>query len=176
MTSGSRLRTKIKYGIEREFDDDNLSKVLARAEATKADAAKARDRAVRAHGDAEAVAARANRAFDDAVRSLKRRIAVEKARTNGSAAHASLVDLAAPSGARNILIKALGILGQIAERAATALVSKKRRLEMGTTWNELIVNDQHEKHVVGQDRFDDDHDDDDDEFDEEEDADLDDDE
>ena len=170
MSRGKKM--KMKFRIRRELDD-NLTEALARADAAIAEAAKARDRAVKADAEAEKVIARADRAYNEAIRiaeALKESIAAEKARADGFPARAQLCghDPTVNSSARDLLVKALGMLGsdQVGERAAAALIAEKQRTKLGMTWDDLVVNDQDDEDFDDEDldgEDDDDLNDDDDE-------------
>jgi flagellar biosynthesis GTPase FlhF len=112
----------------------------ARAETTKAEAAKAKAEAQKAK--AEAAKAKAEAAKAKAAHRTAREN--ERARSYnffrdafGGSRHSRPIH----SGARELLVKALGMLGsdQAGERAAAALVVEKQRAKLGMTWDELII-------------------------------------
>jgi hypothetical protein len=134
MNSSVKINSKKKKSKTRRELDDEFSEALALADAARAKAAKARDEVQKA--TAEAI--RKGEA-------LKERIRAEKANADacGTGAnfdgHESLIH----SGTRELLVKALGMLGsdQVGERAAAALMAEKQRVKLGKTWNELVASE-----------------------------------
>ena len=105
----------------------------ARAETAKAEAAKAK---------AEAQKAKANAAKAKA----EARAAGEKTKARADsffrAAFGGKQKKTIHSGPRDLLVKALGMLGsdQVGERASAAIVVEKQRSRLGMTWDELIIS------------------------------------
>jgi hypothetical protein len=106
----------------------------ARAEAAKAEAA-------RAKADAQKAKAEAAKAKADA------RTARAKAKARAYSFFRGAFDDGTEekkihSGPRELLVKALGMLGsdQAGERANAALVVEKQRAKLGMTWDELIIS------------------------------------
>jgi hypothetical protein len=104
----------------------------AQAETAKAEAAKAKSEAQRAKADAAKAKAEARTAREK-----------EKARAYGffRGAFGDNKAKKVHSGPRELLVKALGMLGSdhAGERASAALVVEKQRAKMGMTWDELIA-------------------------------------
>jgi hypothetical protein len=102
----------------------------ARAETAKAEAAKAKAQAQ----TAKAAAAKAK--ADARTARAKDRASFFRSAFGGSTAKKTI-----PSGARERLVKALGMLGsdQAGERANAARFVEKQRTQLGMTWDELII-------------------------------------
>jgi hypothetical protein len=105
----------------------------ARAETAKAEAAKAKADARKAKSEAEKAKADARTARENA---KARADSFFRGAFRGSAAKKTI-----QSGPRDLLVKALGMLGsdQVGERASAALVAEKQRAKLGMTWDELII-------------------------------------
>jgi hypothetical protein len=115
----------------------------ARADATEAEAAKAKADAEKAKAEAAKAKADAEKAKAEAD-TAKAKADAQKAKANARA-HASGVNgekKAIHSGPRELLVKALGMLGSDhhGERANAAIVVEKQRAMLGMTWDELIIS------------------------------------
>jgi multidrug efflux pump subunit AcrA (membrane-fusion protein) len=106
----------------------------ARAKAAKAEAAQARADAAKATAEARQAKAEALKAQAEAARAEAE---ARSARARSNNPNKPKVH----SGPRDILVKALGMLGsdQVGERAAAALIVERDRKKLGMTWDELII-------------------------------------
>jgi hypothetical protein len=150
MNSREKIKpSKTKSKTSRELDDE-LSKAIARAEAA------AEVNAAKAIANAPAANARIDQEIE------KHRRENEEAVRIGEARRARVTE------ARELLVKALGMLGsdQVVERAAAALTAERLRVELHKTWNELIVREHDDDDDLDDDE---DIDDEDDDLDEDED-------
>jgi hypothetical protein len=135
----SRQRARV-HATEQEQQKQTTSEqaeaaaARARAEMAKADAAKAKAEARKARAEAEKAKAEARAAR-----------AQEKARrhhfSSGGAFRNDTRKPKIPSRARELLVKALGMLGSdyAGERANAALAVEKQRINLGMMWGELII-------------------------------------
>jgi colicin import membrane protein len=105
----------------------------ARAETAKAEAAKAK-------ADAQKAKAEAAKAKADA-RSARAKAKARADSFSWDESGGETQEKAIRSGPRELLVKALGMLGsdQAGERANAALVVEKQRAKLGMTWDELII-------------------------------------
>jgi hypothetical protein len=115
-------------------DQAQAAAASARAKTAKAEAAKAK-------ADAEKVTAEALRAKAEA---LKARAEAAKAEADARSARARSNNpnrQKVHSGPRDLLVKALGMLGSdhVGERAAAALVVERLRAKLGMTWDDLVI-------------------------------------
>lgn len=104
----------------------------ARAETAKAEAAKAKADAQKAKAEAAKAKADARKATAEAK---------AKAESFFRGAFGDATKKKVHSGPRELLVKALGMLGsnQAGERANAALVVEKQRAKLGMTWDQLII-------------------------------------
>jgi hypothetical protein len=112
----------------KQSEKRRYSIALAELQTAKLNAARAKDEAQKAKADASKARAKAK--------------AEKERRSNETALPAFLfASHRIPSEARELLIKALGMLGsdQAGERASAALVVEKQRAKLGMTWEELII-------------------------------------
>jgi hypothetical protein len=104
----------------------NAERAKAEAQKAKAEASRARAEAKKARSENSKARAQARERFHDAF------AGIFGGRPERKKIH---------SGPRDLLIKALGMLGSehAGERASAALVVEKQRARLGMTWQELIV-------------------------------------
>lgn len=155
MNSQKKIKLSETLSKAERADIDFTDALLAaKAAATRAD--QARVKADKAHARAAYAEAAAELASDASIQAQKRAIHKREAlkrliREENGCADASTQDAAADdqdssilTGNRELLIKALGMLGsdQVGERAAAALIAEKQRSKLGMTWDELVVNEQ----------------------------------
>jgi hypothetical protein len=116
-------------------DQAQAAAAHARAKTAKAEAAKAKADAAKATDEARRARAEAFRAQAEAARAeAEARTARARSNTpNRQKVH---------SGPRDLLVKALGMLGSdhAGERANAALVVEKQRTKLGMAWDELIIS------------------------------------
>jgi hypothetical protein len=148
-------RTDTRKKSKKGKVQDELAAALALAKAAKSEAAKAK--------------AEAQRATDEAMRfkaeAIRERIRAENAYADACAAdpHFDRHECSIHNGTRELLVKALGMLGSDhpGERASAALVAERLRAKLDKTWNELIVREHDDDDEDLDDDDDLDHDDDD---------------
>jgi transposase len=137
---------------------DELAAALSRAQAAQTEAAKARAEAERATDEAMQFKAEA----------LRERIRAENAYADACAADPNFDrhDCSIHSGTRELLVKALGMLGsnQPGERDNAARTAERLRVKLNKTWNQLIVREDDDDEDLD-DLDDDDLGDDDEDFD-----------
>jgi type IV secretory pathway VirB10-like protein len=106
----------------------------ARAKTAKAEAAKAK-------ADAEKATAEARRAQAEALKAQAEAARAEAEARSARARANNPNKQKVHSGPRELLVKALGMLGSehVGERAAAALIVEKHRVKLGMCWDELIV-------------------------------------
>jgi hypothetical protein len=137
----SRERAKCVQSNEQKKQNPTTTSEQVQAAAARARAETAKDEAAKAKADAQRAKAEAAKAKADA-RTAR---AEEKAKAYnffGGAFGGSRKKKEIHSGPRELLVKALGMLGsdQAGERANAAVVVEKQRAKLGMTWNELIIS------------------------------------
>jgi hypothetical protein len=133
----SRQRVRRVQATEQKKEKPATTSEQAQAAAARARAETAKAEAARAKADAQKAKAEADKAKADA----------RAARANAKAKAYSFFrgafggDKKIHSGPRELLVKALGMLGsdQAGERASAALVVEKQRAKLGMTWDELVI-------------------------------------
>ncbi len=137
----SRQRARRVQASEQEKEKPATTSEQAQAAAARARAETAKAEAAKSKADAQKAKAEAAKAKAEA-RTARGK---EKARADrffraafGGARGAKRIH----SGPRDLLVKALGMLGsdQVGERASAALVVEKQRAKLGMTWDELIIS------------------------------------
>jgi hypothetical protein len=133
-------RTRIQPAERRKRARPPTSSEEARAQTAKANAERAKADAQKAKAEAAKARAEAKKARSENAR------AQAEARRAAREAFAGIFGDRRPetkvhSGPRELLIKALGMLGSdhAGERANAALVVEKQRARLGMTWEDLIV-------------------------------------
>jgi hypothetical protein len=136
----ARQRRKHVQATEQKNQKPATTSEQARAAAARAQAEQAKAEARKAKADAAKAKADAAKAKAEA----RKAEAEENTRMHEAfyAAFGGAEKRELHSGARQILVKALGMLGsdQFGERAAAAVVVEKQRAKLGMTWDELIVS------------------------------------
>lgn len=172
----SRKKIKLSETISKaERADLEFTRALSVAKAAATEADQARAKADRARAYADRAEAEAELADDESIRAnheairkgeaLRKLIRGENGRTDASAQDPASddQDSSIHTGSRELLIKALGMLGsdQIGERAAAAFMAEKQRVKLGMSWDELIINEQDDEDLDDDDDVYDEHLDDD---------------
>jgi hypothetical protein len=136
----SRERAKCVQSNEQKKQNPATTSEQVQAAAARARAETAKAEAARAKADAQRAKAEAAKAKADA-RTAR---AEEKAKAYSffGGAFGGTTEKKIHSGARELLVKALGMLGsdQAGVRANAAVVVEKQRAKLGMTWNELIIS------------------------------------
>jgi multidrug efflux pump subunit AcrA (membrane-fusion protein) len=129
-------RAEQKNGDQKRASRPATTAEQAQAQTAKANAQHAKAEAQKARADAAKVRAEANKARAEAKRAQQEAFS---GMFSGMFGHREKKKI--HSGARELLIKALGMLGSehSGERASAALVVEKQRARLGMTWDELIV-------------------------------------
>ena len=138
--SSPRVQSTVRKNEPKKPPRPATSAEQAQAQTAKAEAQRAKAEAAKAKADASRARAEAKKARSENAKAQAR------AREQMHDAFAGIFwgqreKKKIHSGARDLLIKALGMLGSehAGERASAALVVEKQRAKLGMTWEELIV-------------------------------------